>query len=1292
MHKKRNLFFILILVLIILSISFVSASENITSDTNDDATLSVADDVAVEENDVENSVDESPEPVLGVSRDDQSDVNESVVNLTKTNAQVLGVANDEPVLGVEYHASSSGINTRADLIYFAQNHQGTQSQPNIIFLDGKTLEAGYGSNNFGIISNVYIYGGSSTTDSTMAYFDFDGTALYADGLDNVQFHNLKAKDRLFWFSTSNPMTNVVIDNCECVNQFMWIAGDGNGPKPVLYCNFTNCRQTYGVNDPENEYYDGNGQLGAVSGATIDHCNFISTSSGHHGGALCIADESNWGPTQNVPDQYGNPTSGLVSSVKNTNFINITSRWFAVYLHGNFSKSPGHYIDSPEIIDNCKFINCIASGEYSGALGISHNKVQVKNCEFINCSGGQGSAIMVGGIDGDHDAFNGRNYQANEVLIENCNFTNNVATLEKGSTHCTGWMKLGWGDIRDTSKYTYHLYPDGPVDNTNGEWFKKHNDSYYYPSGDAGAIYVVGNDTQILNCIFDSNMAESGNGSAVYILGERTIIKNTEFYNHDAFNGTVFIKGNDAKIKDTTFINNNATNGAAIFIQGNGANIINSVLNNNTATNGTIYVKGSDTVVSESTLKFNNATNGAGIFIKGAGSTISKSNFTNNTVTYHGGAVYIDGSNTKFENNNFINNTAIANDTFSKLSGLGGAIYVKGQNTISIGNNFEHNVARNGSAYYADGSLSIKNDTFKENQAWSYLLITVAEPEESYYNTNDVRIKVVHVGGDNVLNAIHCNAPANQILLNNVTYIHSNPEIGQVTTPNEDLHPVEGVENSNKGQLVYKDDREWYQLLRINVTWVSANVPNRALLGSNSNRGPNRQGTGIISEDPFKYYSGDIHTNLYGDVYITLPKDKLKVGEYLVEAEHPEDWNYKQILNTTKFRILPQVDLSVVKTCSNLTFFDDDIAVWTITVSNAFNATNATNVVVTDILPSEFVFINYTATNNTVYDNKTGEWKIPKMENGTSETLIINSYAKSYIDRMNHFVNVESREDQIDITFTRTSDKDTYLTDDVAVWTVTVTNNGDVGATDVNLTNLLPFEFANATGDGNYDEDNNTWVVGNLPAHNTVTLTINSRAVTDVSSITNLMYLDYKEKHIKFNATKTGDKDQYQVGEDAVCTVTVKNIGTCPATYVVLRDILQPEFAYSSQNPSIGNYLPDENMWVIDSLNVDEEATLTINCKAQRVSGNVTNYAVITGDQHDWDETNNIASANATVIPLPHPVKNVNNITPYYNDIIEYNLTIVNTGNVTYRNNLTVIDELPDELKYNSTYKISRRKL
>jgi uncharacterized protein YpmB len=144
MHKKRNLFFILILVLIILSTSFVSASENITSDTNDDATLSVADDVAVEENDVENSVDESPEPVLGVSRDDQSDVNESVVNLTKTNAQVLGVANDEPVLGVEYHASSNNINTRADLIYFAQNHQGTQSQPNIKFLDGKTLEAGYG--------------------------------------------------------------------------------------------------------------------------------------------------------------------------------------------------------------------------------------------------------------------------------------------------------------------------------------------------------------------------------------------------------------------------------------------------------------------------------------------------------------------------------------------------------------------------------------------------------------------------------------------------------------------------------------------------------------------------------------------------------------------------------------------------------------------------------------------------------------------------------------------------------------------------------------------------------------------------------------------------------------------------------------------------------------------------------------------------------------------------------------------------------------------------------------------
>ena len=154
------------------------------------------------------------------------------------------------------------------------------------------------------------------------------------------------------------------------------------------------------------------------------------------------------------------------------------------------------------------------------------------------------------------------------------------------------------------------------------------------------------------------------------------------------------------------------------------------------------------------------------------------------------------------------------------------------------------------------------------------------------------------------------------------------------------------------------------------------------------------------------------------------KENLKVGEYKITATHPEDWNYKAITNTAKFTISPYIDLSIEKTSDKYEYFDDDIALWTITVSNANNASNATNVVVDELLPSDFEFINYTATLGS-YDNHTGKWTIPLLENGTNAILKIYSLVESDIERLNHFVHIESNEKNLVLDVDRTSDKDSY---------------------------------------------------------------------------------------------------------------------------------------------------------------------------------------------------------------------------------------------------------------------------
>ena len=1444
MRFRGYLFFISMLFFVLFSTSFVCASE-ITQD-NTSKIIALSDDVGSVDYGQScsinsNSVDQSSDSILGLTNNGQNTnefENDSTYN--EEPEQLRLSINEEPILGAyDMHLSGGEVSAIRDAILNISARGG-----GTLYLDGGTYtgtskilagsyEEGDGNDDPSsrpdkvYISNVRIYGGYQLGDGLMANvgdgWDYALTfgvknsksslipasnntrrgyySNYGCILTNITIENLNTT-RVVNF-VSGSLTNCTINNCISKNQFMGMEGCywDNTPIPVKNCNFTNCHQT---NPGEDYVKDGSGQLGAVFGVAMENCNFVNTSSAQHGGALCIADESEWG------------SGAVASKLKNCNFINVTSRWFAIYIHGNFSSSFG-WIDEPEIIDGCYFLNCTGTGEYSGAIGISHDNLIVRNSEFINCSGGQGAAIMVGGLDGDHDGFSGRNYKGNNVTLENCIFTDNFATLDKTSSHCNGIYRWDKGD-KDPTKYEYYSKrgEDDYYRNDTGDYYRKHPDRTFVPSGNAGAVFVEGNDTKIINCTFNRNEAESGSGAAIYITGQRTIVNNSKFYDHEAVNGTVFIKGNNASFFNNTFINNIATNGASIYVVGANATILNStfkeneadygagiyIIGNNVSVSGSnfeenfaylsgagIFIEGSDASVSNSNFTGNNATfYGAGIHIEGSNTTVSKSNFTDNdasfgagayikgndskfyasnftdnnaalgagafiegnrvifsnnnifdhnnavsgagvyvdgqntkiensnftynnatngagayvdgqntqvlnnifdhnNVTHQGGAIYIDGSQSHFIGNNFTYNEAIPHDA-SEFSGLGGAIFVIGDNTVTRNNDFEHNKARNGSAIYSTGTnFKLENDVFRENQAWSYLLVTLAEPEVSYFNTNDVRIEVVHVGGDNMVNAIHNNASFNQIGLKNVTYIHSS---GKTYRTNETRfeQPVDGVEYSKGGTLLYQDDREYLQNITINVNYEGVNntynlhsaMPGYAGIFSNK---PCNRGNGendIVFNDSFL-------TNLYGGVYVTLPKEDLIVGDYKVTAAHPEDWNYKEITNTTRFRILPNVDLSVNKNSDKFEYFDDDIAIWIIMVSNANNASNASDVVIDDLLPSEFEFINYTATLGS-YNNHAGKWTIPLLANGTTATLTIYSLVESNVERMNHFVHIDSNEQNVILDVQRVSDKDSYLENDDAIWIITVTNNGPVAAHNVNVTHLFPFEFefreVTQITAGVYHSGVATgeWYIDSIESGQTVTLTLNTKATNNATVITNLIAADYKEKHLNLTVSKASDKEEYLADHIAEFTIKITNNQGCTATNVVLSDILQPEFEFNgTYTADKGDYDPVTNKWTIPVMDEGTTATLIIYSHTIILKGNVTNYAEVICNEHEWDYTNNVANRTVEVVSLPIPIKSVDNITPDYNDYVEYNLTIYNIGNTTYKKNLTVTDTLPDGLDF-----------
>ena len=100
-------------------------------------------------------------------------------------------------------------------------------------------------------------------------------------------------------------------------------------------------------------------------------------------------------------------------------------------------------------------------------------------------------------------------------------------------------------------------------------------------------------------------------------------------------------------------------------------------------------------------------------------------------------------------------------------------------------------------------------------------------------------------------------------------------------------------------------------------------------------------------------NGTYKTGLYGNTSLLL--NNLDSGDYSAYSEHPEDGLYKQIDNSTTFKIIPQVDLEITKVVSNRTPDYKDEITWTLTVIN-HGTSVAENVIVEDTLPNGLVYL------------------------------------------------------------------------------------------------------------------------------------------------------------------------------------------------------------------------------------------------------------------------------------------------------------------------------------------------
>ena len=912
-------------------------------------------------------------------------------------------------------------------------------------------------------------------------------------------------------------------------------------------------------------------------------------------------------------------------------------------------------------------DCIVRDNYVSSIGamaigitiVGSSSNKVSNTIFMNnyatSTNGNafGAALQVlGTVSNSTFEYNQANSDVNNShagalcfrpgsTVYNCTFIGNIAYRGAATTfHASGELKdcifinntaTGFGGAISTG-----------YDGTTGQKVKISN-SYF--EGNAapigGAITTHGNDITVDNSTFISNKA-ADDGGAVYVVDDGITVLNSNFGNNSAKNhaGVIYVKGNNVKIQNATFVNNSAHFAGAVRVEGNYVNVLNATFIGNKA-------------ISDGVSK----SQAGALGISGNNVNIDSSYFANNTVEGDAGAIGVKGSHIKVTNSQFYSNHA--NPFNNDLNtGLGGAIYTMGNNVTYDDAIFRYNTAVNGSALFVDGVASLKNIVFYRNQAYTYALpIIVQNPKNPYGVT--VNVTVVIIGGNNIANAIHHVGQLNDISFDNVTYLFNvNGTIMNRTTGADELHPVDGVENSKNGTLIYRDERENTQSINPIV---------------------------IYDEDGNIIYNETLISSIYGDVRFSL--SGLAPGNYTIKAEHPEDLFYKAIKNETNFKVVGFVDLDVdITTDKNYYGLDEEVE-WTISLTNHGPHTD-NNCYVNGIKLEDIV--GFTPSKGT-FDAATGIWKVGKLAKNEVVTLKVKTKTTS-LGTVTLTVNAVNSTEDTNIS-NNVATKTIYIqelpkvvpTKDVNVtnpnygdkvkYTIVVSNVGKITA-DVTLTDTLDKGLIFTGASGNYEYDSTTrtvtWNIDGLAVGQNLTFYV--YATVDAYGVLNNT-VTVGDNTVIRNVTvpeitpdKTIDNDSPNFGDKVSYTVTVTN-GEFEANNVVVKDVVGNGLTVTDISDN-GQYDPITRTitWIVD-LAKNEVKTFTVEATVSGY-GNISNKVVV-GNKTIFKNVD---------VPEITPKKDVNNTTPNFGENVAYTIVVSNDG-ISDAKQVVITDTLAKGLKF-----------
>jgi len=1241
----------------------------------------------------------------------------------------------------------SGENTRVTSSGFTDSH--ASSNAGGVYLGPRTTVFNSTFNN-------------NTAEDGGAMYNNGGTAIiaYSNFTDNIANKaNSAHGGAIYWKGGSS---NDIIIGCRFINNSAPATFSLGG---AIFCD-NGGQATFGAVIKDSVFY--NNSVGRHGGAIdwfradnglIENCNFTDNHAYSNGGAIYAGDDNSDGENLTIRNcnfirnDAGIAAGALCLQFESSHVVNTVFDSNKAYVGGTI------YCVNPKASNteyvNCTFINSTtcntvrhSEADNGGAVFIATKNTNFTDCRFINCSvysGKNGGAIYF-------------KYGADGSRVDRCNFTN-----------CTAISATGEGEGGA-------IYIDGAYDSTNNVYklitnITIHNSTFINTSArNGGAIYLTGINTVIDNSTFKNNFA-TNYGGAVYIkafgndLALNNTVSNSTFkYNNAVKGGAIYLNAYANNITNSTISDNLATNGAGIYLENSeNITIINTNITGNNATRGSgIYSQNSKYSLNGVKLLENQAHAGA---------------FINKTVKMDtDGRYYVTAVFTG--NDNLLN--AIWNDETSEAVEFNGVTYwdAEGVNTTSTIPDLSVNEAginitvlktnlraagevvvtdENGAFkyYFTDNGAKEYEFTFKHIEDKYY---TNLEDSTSILTTNVIiEIESIDLGQNATVNVTLKDRDGNnlsgtvRVIINNthnftMTVTNGFGSVNNVSGLPTGLYNATVIYEGNESYLGSRNSTTFTVRSAVNVTinktvdlsnvsvgklinftieihnsgestannvWITDTLP-AGLVYIKS--GSNATDQGIFENGIVKWNISTLGPHQTVRVWVQVNTTTNGTFSNVAVVNSTEGGTNSS--NTTNVTVNPSVNLTVIKKADISRVQVGDYVNFTITVTNN-GPSNATAVVITDVLDSAFEWIN--ATDESRPDaNRKITWTINKIANGTNASVwllvkvltngtftnvaCVNcSENKTIITSNDTNVTVDPK---VNLTVIKNASVSVAQVGDLINFTITVINHGPSNATMVKISDVLDTAFEWVGSYENIRPDANrklTWTINQITNGTNTSVWVQVRLLTN-GTFTNVATANCSENttdvpsndtnvtvnpKVNLTVVKTSDViGNASVGDLVNFTIIITNHGPSNATDVNVTDYLPIGMIPVKYGANVTGVTITNTTLANHSITVKWHIDRMINVSSIKLwvlvnlttNGTFTNVAFANSNENRTNSTN---STNITVNPKVNlTVIKYSNLTGHalVGDLVKFTINVTNHGpsNAT---NVKIVDELHHDFQF-----------